>query len=132
LRAVNPEQVNAVLMALLTRVQASHRETGQQQHIALDGKTLRGTQQHLAEDQKKIHQVNVDETHTGVILTEQVVQEKEGEPSRVGEVLIPQLVKGRIVSADALHTHASVCASILASGGDYVLLAVKRDHFVIC
>ncbi|WP_373323727.1 ISAs1 family transposase [Dictyobacter formicarum] len=123
LRAVDAEQVNAVLMALLTRVQAPHREPGQQQHIALDGKTLRGTQQHLAEDQKKVHQVNVYETHTGVILKEQVVQEKEGEQSRVGEVLIPQFVKGRIVSADALHTHASVCASILASGGDYVLFA---------
>jgi hypothetical protein len=123
LRAVDAEQVNAVLMALLTRVQAPHREPGQQQQIALDGKTLRGTQQHLAEDQKKVHQVNVYEIHTGVILKEYVVQEKEGEQSRVGELLIPPLVKGRIVSADALHTHASVCVSILASGGDYVLFA---------
>lgn len=123
LRAVDPEQVNEVLMSLLTRMQASEREAGQQQHVALDGKTLRGTQQHQAEDQKKVHQVNLYETQTGVVLKEQSVREKEGEQSRVGEFLLPQWVKGRVLSADALHTHASVCASTIASGGDYVLFA---------
>ncbi len=43
LRAVDPEQLNQVLMALLTRVRAKTRELGEQQHVALDGKTLRGT-----------------------------------------------------------------------------------------
>ncbi|GHO82689.1 hypothetical protein KSZ_06950 [Dictyobacter formicarum] len=123
LRAVDAEQVNAVLMSLLTRVQAAEREAGQQQHIAVDGKTLRGTQHHVAEDQKKVHQITMYEVHTGVILKEQVVQEKEGEQRRIGELLQPQWVKGRIVSADALHTHASVCSRIVASAGDYVLFA---------
>lgn len=123
LRAVDPEQVNAVLMSLLTRVQAAEREAGHQQHIAVDGKTLRGTQHHVAEDQKKVHQVTMYEVHTGVILKEQVVQEKEGEQSRMGELLQPQWVKGRILSADALHTHASVCSRIVASAGDYLLFA---------
>lgn len=52
LRAVDPEQLNQVLMALLTRVRAKTREPGEQQHVALDGKTLRGTQNHREEDQK--------------------------------------------------------------------------------
>ena len=77
LRAVDPEQVNAILMSLLTRVQAPEREQGQQQHLAVDGKTLRGTQQHLAADQKKVHQIHVYEVQTGVVLKEQVVQEKD-------------------------------------------------------
>jgi predicted transposase YbfD/YdcC len=123
LRAVDPEEVNEVLMALLTRARACDREPGEQQHIALDGKTLRGTQQHLAEDQKKMHQVNLYETRTGVVLKEQVVQEKESEQTRVQEFLTPLYIKGRVFSADALHTHASVCASILASAGDYLLMA---------
>src|ERR1700730_12008313 len=46
-----------------------------------------------------------------------------GEQSRVEEFFTPLYVKGRIVSADALHTHASVCASITASAGDYLLFA---------
>lgn len=123
LRAVDPDQLNHVLMALLTRVRAERREPGEQQHVALDGKTLRGTQRHLAEDQRKMHQVNLYETQTGVILKEQVVAEKESEQSRVSELLIPLYLKGRLLSADALHTHASVCSSILASGGDYLLFA---------
>jgi predicted transposase YbfD/YdcC len=123
LRAIDPEQVNQVLMALLTRVRAAHREDGEQTHVALDGKTLRGTQKHLAPDQKKMHQVNLYETGTGVVLKEQVVEDKESEQSRVQEFFTPLYVKGRIVSADALHTHASVCASITTSGGDYVLFA---------
>jgi hypothetical protein len=106
LRTVDPEQINAVLKSLLTRVQAREREVGQQQHIAVDGKTLRGTQHHVAEDQKKVHQVTMYEVHTGVILKEYVVQEKEGEQTQMGELLQPQWVKGRILSADALHTHA--------------------------
>src|SRR5579875_3546674 len=46
LRAVDPEQVTHVLMALLTRVRAAGREPGEQEHVALDGKTLRGTLKH--------------------------------------------------------------------------------------
>jgi hypothetical protein len=57
LRAVDPEQLNAVVMALLTRVRAAERAPGDQEHVALDGKTFRGTQKHEAEDQKKMHQV---------------------------------------------------------------------------
>jgi len=43
-------------------------------------------------------------------------------PPRVQEFLSPLYVKGRVLSADALHTHAPVCASILASAGDYLLM----------
>lgn len=52
LRAVDAEQLNHVLVELLTRVRAEKREVGEQQHVTLDGKTLRGTQKHLAEDQR--------------------------------------------------------------------------------
>jgi predicted transposase YbfD/YdcC len=123
LRAVDPEEVNEVLMALLTRVGASDRQPGEQQHVALDGKTLRGTQGHLPADQQKMHQINVYETQTGVVLKELIVGEKESEQTKAQELLIPLYVKGRVLSADALHTHASVCASILASAGDYLLIA---------
>lgn len=123
LRAVNAEQVNEVLMALLTRVRAAERKEGEQTHVALDGKTLRGTQKHMAEDQKKMHQVNLYETGTGIVLKEQIVGEKESELSRIAEFFTPLYLKGRLLSADALHTHASACASIIASAGDYLFFA---------
>lgn len=123
LRAVDPEQVYHVLMALLTRMRAETRTEGEQEHVALDGKTLRGTLGHLAEDQGKMHQINLYEAQTGIVLKEAVVREKESEQRQAEAFFTPLFVKGRIVSADALHTHASVCASIIASGGDYLLIA---------
>lgn len=123
LRGVDPEELNEVLMSLLTRVRAAQRSKEEQRHVALDGKTLRGTLKHTAPDQKKMHQVSLYETQTGMVLKEQVVRDKESEQTRVQEFLTPLYVKGRIVSADALHTHTEVCLSITASGGEYVLFA---------
>jgi hypothetical protein len=59
LRAVDPVQLRQVLMDLLTRTRATDRKAGEQQHVALDGKTLRGTLGHLAADQKKMHQISL-------------------------------------------------------------------------
>lgn len=70
-----------------------------------------------------MHHVCLYETGTDVVLKEQVVRDKESEQTRVEEFLTPLFVKGRIVSADALYTHTNVCASITASGGNYVLFA---------
>ena len=123
LRAVDPAQLNEMLMDLLTRVRAREREAGEQQHVALDGKTLRGTQGHLAEDQKKMHQVSLYETQTGIVLKEQIVGDKENELSRIEEFLAPQWIKGRLVSADALHTQQTFCLAVILTGGDYLLFA---------
>lgn len=123
LRAVDPEEINQVLMSLLTRARAHTRQPGDQEHVALDGKTLRGTQQHVSEDQKKMHQVNLYETKTGIILKEQIVGDKENELSRLHEFLTQEWLKGRIVSADALYTQQAFCLGTTLSEGEYLLIA---------
>src|SRR6266704_2870359 len=135
LRAVNAEQVTQVLMQTLTRVAATQRcgdepsrlarqaEREQHVHVALDGKTLRGTLGHEALDQQKMHQLALYETQTGVILHEQVTGEKQNELSIVSQFLAPLLVKGRIISADALHTQHVFCFNVKRWDGDYVLIA---------
>jgi predicted transposase YbfD/YdcC len=135
LRAVNGEQVNLVLTHLLLRVQAMQRCAeepsrllGQPQahiheHVALDGKTLRGTLGHEPIDQKPMHQLGMYETQTGVLLKEQVTGEKQNELSIVSQFLTPVLVQGRIVSADALHTQRAFCTSVTRWQGDYILIA---------
>jgi hypothetical protein len=65
-------------MDLLTRVRSEKRAEGEQRHVVLDGKTLCGTHQHLAEDQRKMHHVNVCEARTGVVLKEHRLAKKEG------------------------------------------------------
>ncbi len=127
LRSVDPAQITQVLMDLLTRVRAEKRAEDEQMHVVLDGKTLRGTQEHLAEDQKKMHHVNLYEAKTGVVLKEHMVAEKEGEVTQVKEFLTPLLLQGRILSADALYTQKNVCQEVIASGGDY-LLFVKGNQ----
>jgi len=127
LRMVDPEQVNQLLMDLLTRVRAEKRTQGEQRHVVLDGKTLRGTQEHLAEDQQKMHHVNCYEAKTGIVLKQHMVAEKEGELRRVKAFLTPVLLQGRIISADALYTQSSFCQDVMAARGDY-LLFVKRNQ----
>jgi predicted transposase YbfD/YdcC len=127
LRAVDAAQVNQVLMDLLTRVRAEKRLSGEQMHVALDGKTLRGTQHHLAEDQKKMHQMNLYEAKTGIVLKEDMVAEKANELTHMKSFLTPVLLQGRVISADALYTQHSFCQDLIAAGADY-LLVVKHHQ----
>lgn len=130
LQAVDAEQVNQVVMQALTRVAAIQRcgdepsrlveqgERQEQEHVALDGKTLRGTLGHAAADQKKMHQLALYETQTGLILKAQVTGEKQNELSMVSQFLTPVLIKGRIISADALHTQCAFCLKVKRWQGD--------------
>ena len=127
LRTVDHEELNQILMDLLTRVRAEKRKPGEQVHVVLDGKTLRGTQHHLAEDQKKMHHMDLYEVKTGIVLKEQMVAEKENELTRAKDFLTPLLLQGRIISADALYTQHNICQEVIAAGGDY-LLFVKRNQ----
>jgi predicted transposase YbfD/YdcC len=135
LRAVDAEQVNQVLTQALMRVAATERcgdepsrlarqkEREEHVHVALDGKTLRGTLGHEQPDQVKMHQLALYETKTGLLLKEQVTGEKQNELSIVSQFLTPLWVKERIISADALHTQHAFCFSVTRWEGDYVLIA---------
>ena len=135
LRAVDAEQVNRLLSQLLCRLEATKRcgeepsclagqqEQEQHRHLALDGKTLRGTLSHEAADQVAMHQIALYETQTGLVLKEQVTGEKQNELSLVSQVLTELWVKGRIITADALHTQVDFCLNVTRWKGDYILVA---------
>jgi len=92
-------------------------------HVALDGKTRQRTLSHEAADQRKMHQLALYETGTGLVLKEQVVGDKENELSIVSQFLSPVWVKGRIISADAMHTQHSFCSEVTHGGGYFLLIA---------
>jgi len=127
LRRIDPEQVNQLLMDLLTRARANKRVKGEQEHVVLDGKTLRGTQSHLAEDQPKQHHMNLYEAKTGIVLKQRMVAEKAGEVTHMQDFLTPTLLTGRIISADALYTQKAFCQGVISAEGDY-LLFVKGNQ----
>lgn len=70
-----------------------------------------------------MHQLGLYETKTGLLLKEQVTGEKQNELSIVSEFLTPLWVKGRILSADALHTQRLFCTRVRRWEGHYVLIA---------
>jgi predicted transposase YbfD/YdcC len=103
------------------------QERERHEHVALDGKTLRGTLAHEATDQQPMHQLSLYETGSGVLLKEQIVGEKQNERSLLGEFLTPRWLTGRLISADAMFTYASFCLQVIQAGGASVLIA-KANH----
>ena len=133
-RTFDAQQVTQVLNDMLIRVGAMRRggehpsrpgsqaEGEQQAHVALDGKTLRGTLGHAAADQQKMHQLTLYDTQTGVLLKEQVTGEKQNELSIVSAFLTPVLVKGLssqlmpcIPSMPSVSCHAASMATMCSS-----------------
>lgn len=96
---MDAEQVNHVPTQALKRVRATQccgdepsRLVGQaerEEHVVLDSKTLRGTLGHERPDQRKMHQLALYETKTGLLLSERVTAEKHNELSNLSEFLTP-------------------------------------------
>jgi predicted transposase YbfD/YdcC len=105
----------------------AHRPEEALTHVAMDGKTLRGTLGHEREGQPSVHLLSLYECHSGIVLTQRAVQSKENEISAAAALVHPALVKGRIVSTDAMHTQKKWCACVHAYKG-YYLTIVKKNQ----
>ena len=110
-----------------SRLLAQQREEEVLIHTAMDGKTMRGTLGHGKEDQPPVHLLSLYDCESGIVLTQEAVKSKENEITASGAFLHPLLVKGRILSADAMHTQKKWCAGVHAYGG-YYLLIVKDNQ----
>ncbi len=134
---INPQEVTQVIQQCLTQAESSRQcgtepsrllgQAGHEQkaHLALDGKTMRGTLSHsqAATTQPSVHLLSLYEVSTGIVLAQRAVQTKENEISAVPHLLLPVLIKGRIWSADAMHTQKKMCGQLTQNGGDYLLIA---------
>jgi predicted transposase YbfD/YdcC len=96
-------------------------------HTAMDGKTLRGTLGHSSEKQPSVHLLSLYDGESGIVLTQRAVNSKENEITASGAFLHPLLIKGRIISTDALHTQKKWGAGVDAYGG-YYLVTVKDNQ----
>ncbi len=109
-----------------SRLQANHQEEVLT-HVAMDGKTLRGTLGHESEGQPAVHLLSLYECQSGIVLTQRAVHSKENEISAAAALVHPALVKGRIISTDAMHTQKKWCACVHGYGG-YYLTIVKKNQ----
>jgi hypothetical protein len=83
----------------------------------MDGKTLRGTLHHGKEEQPSVHLLALYECESGIVIAQTPVKSKENEISASAALLHPVLVKGRIISTDAMHRQKKWCAGVHAYDG---------------
>jgi predicted transposase YbfD/YdcC len=92
--------------------------------VALDGKTLRGSQKQGAPG---VHLLSALSHHVGLTLTQQAVDAKTNEITQVETVLRQLVLKDRVVTMDALLTQRHVAQAIVDEGGDYIMI-VKENQ----
>jgi hypothetical protein len=99
-------------------------EVGTLHGVAIDGKTLRGSQKQLADIS---HLVSAVSHRLGLTLAQVGVERKTNEIKAVPELLKLLLLEGRVFTMDALLTQRSIAETITEGGGDYVM-AVKGNQ----
>ncbi len=101
--------------------------TGQATHLALDGKSLRGTRRRGADPKLIVHVVGLYNVTEQYMWRQQTVAGKSQERRAASELIAPLDLHGFVVSADALHTQPSWAQALVERGGDYLLIA-KRNQ----
>ncbi len=93
-------------------------------HVALDGKTLRGTIPSGAT--QGVHLVTVYQVNDGVPLAQFAVCTKANEVTVAPRLLATLKLAGVLVTGDAMFTQRSLSTQIVEAGGDY--LWVVKEH----
>lgn len=122
LLALEPEVLEAVLrqwMAAVVQLPASDAI----QSVAMDGKTLCNT---LAAHERNVHLLSLLDQATGGVLSQRAVPPTTNEAKTAVDLLKTILLKGRLVTGDAMFCQRELCEEIVDSGGDY--LFVVKDN----
>jgi len=98
-----------------------HTQQGYREHqqLAIDGKAIRAT----SSQEHRVHLLSCYDVKTGTVLWQCNVADKQNEITALKPLLTASLVKGRIVSLDAMHPQHQLCAQVHRLEGDYVLIA---------
>ena len=90
------------------------------EHIALDGKVLRGSRDG---DTPGVHLLAAYAPQASAVVAQMTVDATTNEHKTALRLLGVLPVAGAVVTADAMFSHADVCAKVLEQGGDYVVYA---------
>lgn len=120
---ISPKQVEICFIEWMKEV------TGRPEKdiVSIDGKTMCGTGSE-ARGKKAIHVVSAYSRKNGLVLGQRQTEEKSNEITAVPELLSLLMIKGCIVTVDALNTQKETARQIVkANKADYVL-ALKGNH----
>ena len=95
--------------------------------LAIDGKTLRGSSE---QGGAACHLVGALAHRLGLVVAQLGVADKSHELGHLDPLLDALVLSGRVVTADALHTHREVARAVISRGGDY-LLPVKENQPIL-
>jgi hypothetical protein len=93
------------------------------QAVAMDGKTLCST---LAGHGRSVHLLSVLDQRTGFVLSQQEVDGKTNEHKGALQLLKTIVLKGRLVTGDAMFCQRDLCQQIVDDGGHYFF--VVKDN----
>jgi len=94
--------------------------------VALDGKTLRGSKK-TVDGGGALHLLSAYATEAGLVIGQRAVDGKSNEITAIPELLDMLVVKGTIISIDAMGTQKAIAAKIIEKGADYVF-ALKGNQ----
>lgn len=86
--------------------------------IAIDGKRLRGS---YGEGKSAIHLVHAFAAESGIALAQVKTAEKSNEVTAIPELLEALLIKGCVITLDAMGCQKKIVKKIIEKGGDYVI-----------
>jgi DDE_Tnp_1-associated/Transposase DDE domain len=87
-------------------------------HLALDGKTARGSRDGEA---PAVHLLAAYAPDVQAVVAQLRVDAKTNELKAALQMLAVLPLQGRLITADAIQTHREICAAIIEGGGDYIL-----------
>jgi predicted transposase YbfD/YdcC len=94
------------------------------EHIAVDGKTLRGSRDHAG----AVHVVSAFASRTRWVLAQQAVDGKSNEIPATSELLDLLDIRGATITLDAMGCQKKIAKQIIDRKADYVL-AIKENQF---
>lgn len=97
-----------------------------QNHVAIDGKTVRGSKQRQ-DGSGAIHIVSAFATGSGLVIGQQKVNDKSNEITAIPELLKRLALEGSVVTIDAMGTQKAIVSEMHSKKADY-LLALKENH----
>jgi predicted transposase YbfD/YdcC len=109
-----------------SRLVVQRDEDGKMNHLAADGKTLRGTRNHVKKSMPSVHILTLYDCVTGITTQQYVYKQNESEIAAADQVLQTGLIKGSVVTTDALYTYRRWCAWIHVLGAYYIVFVKKN------
>jgi predicted transposase YbfD/YdcC len=114
IKALEPDNLLACFVSWVNAV----REHKGQPHIAIDGKSLRGS---ATADGNMLHLVSAMVVDSGLVIYQKPSEGKGNEIKTVQSLLDVLDIKGACVTLDALHCQTATVAKLVARQADYVV-----------